>query len=402
MASAEANSGGQSNSSSTQSHAPHVLEPLNDLHAGYDPDKGFIIRSGDGNFLLHPWAFFQFRNATNYRTSPSGIDNGFEMPRAKFILDGNVFTPDLKYQLIWATSDTTGDLQLQDAWARYHFPGTPFAVEAGQIRDPLDHEQILFATKSMTPDRSIVNNVFLNGDDIVKGAELSYGYDGDSPIRDAVAITSGQRNFDTDFQDYPTNSADWGAANRFEWKLFGNWKDYEQFTALDDKKPLLVLGGGLDYTEAGAAGALTHVADVQYDLPEGTSVYAAYLGRYTQDNGGSPTTNGSPTSATSARNNTYDSTVRVMVAQLIQNHFEPFARYEYLSFDPAEVHSDTNPRVNDITVGANYYFYGHRAKLTGAASYLPNGSPVASTLGDLIASHRGAEVILQIQFQLMI
>lgn len=391
---------------SPQSNQPASKNMLADLHAGYNLDKGFIIQSGDGNFLLHPWAFFQFRNATNYRdhssTGGSDAENGFEMPRAKFILDGNVFTPDLTYQVIWATSDTTGDLQLQDAWARYHFPDTPFAVEGGQIRDPVDHEQIMFATKTLTPERSIVNNVLLNGDDIVKGAEISYGYDQDSPLRDAFAVTSGERNFDTTFQDYPTNTADWGLANRLEWKLTGNWKDYDQFTALKDKEPLLVLGGGFDYTAAGGTSALTHVADVQYDLPSGFSIYGAYLGRYTSDNAGPPTTNGQFTSTSMGRTDTYDSTVRLMVAQLIHQHLEPFVRYEYLHFDSAEVPAGTDASINDITIGANYYFYGHRAKLTGAASYLPNGSPVSNTLGDLLTTHRGAEVILQIQFQLMI
>jgi oxalate decarboxylase/phosphoglucose isomerase-like protein (cupin superfamily) len=227
-----------------------------------------------------------------------------------------------KSLLHWATSDTTGDLGLQDAWARYHIPHTPFALEAGQIRDPVDHEQIMFATKTLTPGRSIVNNVLLNGDDIVKGASISYGYDGDNPFRTELAFTSGERNFDTNFEDFPTNSANWGAAGRFEYKLFGDWNDYNQFTGLNNKQPLLVLGAGLDYTEAGAAGALTHVADVQYTLPNGLSLYGAYLGRYVRDNGGSPTTNGTLTSL-GPTFDTYDASARVMAAYLIKEHWEP-------------------------------------------------------------------------------
>jgi len=56
-------------------------------------------------------------------------ENGFELPRMKLILDGNIFTTNLTYQFIWATDDTSGDLGLQDAWARYHFQSTPFAIE---------------------------------------------------------------------------------------------------------------------------------------------------------------------------------------------------------------------------------------------------------------------------------
>ncbi len=59
--------------------------------AGYVRDRGVIIRSDDGDFLLHPWAFIQIRNATNYRDSVAetgstrtrtDTENGFELPRA--------------------------------------------------------------------------------------------------------------------------------------------------------------------------------------------------------------------------------------------------------------------------------------------------------------------------------
>jgi hypothetical protein len=184
------------------------------LNGGWDPNRGFVIKSEDDSFLLHPWFFAQFRYDVNNRSELIGggsqTSEGFEVPRAKLILDGNIFTKDITYQIIWATSDTTGNLGLQDAWARYHIPGTPFGIEGGQIRNPLDHEQIMFATKTMTPERSIVNNILINGDDIVKGVELSYGYDGDSMLRGLFAVTSGERNFDTDFEDYPVNPASWG------------------------------------------------------------------------------------------------------------------------------------------------------------------------------------------------
>ncbi len=374
--------------------------------AGYFPDRGFLIRSDDERFLLHPWAYVQIRNATNYRekaTATSGDnENGFELPRMKLILDGNLYSKDLTYQFIWASSDTTGNLQLQDAWGRYHIPNTPFAIRAGQIRDPVDHEQILFATASLTPDRSIVNNVLLNGDDIVKGASVGYGYDDPSaPFRSEVAITSGERNFGTSYQQFPTNTANWGVAGRAEWKAFGNWRNYSQFTALGDREELLVFGAGFDYTEAGATAGLTHVVDVQYDMPEGLALYGAYLGRYTRHDGGPPTTNGQFTGA-GPDFNTYDSTFRLTAAYLIDAHWEPFVRYEYIHFDGRELSAGTNPTIHDFTLGFNYYFHGHRAKVTAGATYLPNGSPISNTISDLQQSHGGNELILQVQFQLIL
>jgi hypothetical protein len=329
-------------------------------------------------------------------------EDGFELPRAKFIMDGNIFTTDLTYQVIWATSDTTGNLGLQDAWGRWYIPHTLFAIEGGNIRDPIDHEQLLFATKTLGPERTIVNNVLLNGDDIVKGAELSVGYDDPVPLRGEIAVTSGERNFDTTFQDYPTNPASWGLAARVEYKPFGDWNDYTQFTALHDKVPLLVIGAGADYTEGGATAGLTHVLDVQFNTPDQLTLYGGYLGRYVRHDGGLPTTNGNPATAAAATADTYDATVRLMAAYLIKGHLEPFVQYEYLRFDRHEFGpTPTNYDMSDITLGTNYYFYGHRAKFSFGASYLPQGSPVPTTLGDLLTTHRGQEVMLQTQVQLI-
>jgi hypothetical protein len=264
----------------------------------------------------------------------------------------------------------------------------------------VDHEQIIYATRSLTPGRSIVNNVLLNGDDIVKGASVSYGFDGNNPFRTEIAFTDGERNFNTTFQDFPTNSANWGTAGRFEFKLMGNWIDYTQFTSLHNKAPLLVLGSGFDYTQAGNTGAFTHVADVQYTLPSGLTLYGAYLGRYVTNNAGNPTTNGGAT-GDGPTADTYDASVRVMVAYLIDEHWEPFSRLEWINFDSSELSPGTEHEVYDVTLGFNYYLYGHRAKFSAAATYLPNGSPVTSTIDDILASQGGNEIILQAQFQLI-
>jgi hypothetical protein len=382
------------------------------LTAGWDPAKGFVIQSDDKNFLFHPWAFVQIRDTTNYRRAgqTGGADDtqtGLELPRMKMIFDGNIFTTDFTYQFIWSTSTEAaaapagGFLFLQDAWGRYHIPDSPFAIRAGQIRDPFDHEQILFGTRSLTPERSIVNNVMANGDGIVKGISGSYGYDTPSPVRTEIAFTGGERNTDTSFVGFPTNPASYGGAGRFEYKLFGDWKDYTQFTSLDDKAPLLVLGGGVDYTEAGDTGDLLHVIDLQFDTPNGLNFYGAYLGRYTHRNGGAPGTNGSFT--TKGRfPDTYDSTLRFQAGYLFGHHFEPFARYEYLHFDGNELPKGfAHDTIQDLTLGFNYYFVSHRAKLSCAASYLPDGSPIANVQSDLLTNRKN-EVLFQAQFQLMI
>ena len=57
--------------------------------------------------------------------------------------------------------------------------------------------------------------------------------------------------------------------------------------------------------------------------------------------------------------------------------------------------------LQDITVGFNHYFVGHRAKNSCAASYLPDGSRIANTQRDLLTKRKN-EVIVQAHIQLMI
>jgi hypothetical protein len=380
------------------------LGELSPFTAGYAPERGFILQSEDGRFLLHPWAYFQFRNVTTYREQSSatvGADtqNGFEIRRAKLIFDGNVFSKDLTYQFIWGTDRKSGNLQLEDAWARYHFPDTPYAVRAGQIRNPFDHEQIVFGTRLLTVDRSLVDDLFAAGEGIVQGVSLGYEQ---GPIRAEVAFTDGLRSQDTNFQDFPTNSADFGFSGRVEYKASGLWDAYTDFTALYAKEPLLVFGLGMDYTQAGDTGQFTHVVDVQYKLPNSLAIYAAYLGRYVQNNSGLPGTNGGAVGGGETFD-TYEPTLRLQAAYALDTHWEPYVRYEYIYFDPATLPSTVNhDAVHEVTAGFNYYFYRHRAKISADVIYLPNGCPVSDDGTGVLATDGGDEIVFRAQFQLVL
>src|SRR4029079_9115176 len=89
------------------------------LTAGYD--KGFFIKSDDGNFLLKPSVQFQFRYVANYREDVGGSDTGddfqsrFEFRRARFRFDGNAFSPKFTYSFVWDTNRNNGNVTLLDA-----------------------------------------------------------------------------------------------------------------------------------------------------------------------------------------------------------------------------------------------------------------------------------------------
>jgi hypothetical protein len=74
------------------------------ISAGWNAAKSqFFIGSDDGKFYFHPGIIFQFRGvvASRSEAKPDGANDtqmGFEVRRAKFYFDGNIFTPDLTYK----------------------------------------------------------------------------------------------------------------------------------------------------------------------------------------------------------------------------------------------------------------------------------------------------------------
>ena len=383
------------------------LVDLDTFTAGYMPDRGFMLRSDSRDFMLHPFVVLQFRNNTTYRENGksggrSDLENGFEVRRLKFGADGNLFNQNLTYQFIGSVDRHGGAVTLEDAWTRYQFTNSPFYVRAGQLRDPLDHEQIVFAPFLLTVERSLADDIFTGADGLVQG--VGVGFDRDGPIRGEFVFSDGLRSQNTNFQDFPTAgiASDWGVAGRVDWKLSGDWKQYSSFSALNAKKTLAVLGAGADYTEAGDTQQLTHAVDAQLDCLCGLSLYGAYLGRYVNHNGGPPGTNGG--SATALRTtDTYDSSVRAEAGFLLTRHFEPFVRYEYIRFDSAELPSTTRRNfIHEFTAGCNYYFAGQRARLSADLSYLPDGSPVTDDGSGVLMDNGTNEVVIRAQFQLIL
>jgi hypothetical protein len=362
------------------------------INAGYASGRGFFLASDDGNFLLHPWLQFQFRNTTTYRERISkGVydtQTGFEVRRLKFGADGNLFSPNLTYVFQFAVDRHTGNVSLEMAWGKYRFGDSPFAIRAGQFKDPLDHEQLAASRFFPAIDRTFINDTFANSEGFIKGVSLIY--DPNTFVRAEGAFTGGLKNVNTNFQQFPTNVADWGTAGRVEYKAFGDWKDYERITAYAIKKRSLVFGVGADYTETGHVASLVHVADVQYQSKNGWSLYGAYLGRLQR---------GVASKNTKGNVQTYDATARFQASYAIDQHWEPYGRFEYVHFNGHEFAAGTQTNVEIVTGGVNYYLYGQAAKISFDVNYLPNGSPVADDGFGILADNRHNEIVGRAQLQ---
>ncbi len=357
--------------------------------AGWDGKKLFI-GSADGKFMFKPGFQFQFRNITSWRQGedPSGNDdfqNGFELRRMKFGMQGNLFSKDLTYNFLWGTSRSTGTPVLEEGWVKYKL-SEDFAVRAGQFKDPLNRESLTSSTALLSTERSYQTDVFFGGDNFVQGASLIY--DNGGPIKGEFAFTDGAISSNNNFQDPPTGlDQNYGVAARAEYLVFGDWKALNDFSAARVETDSLSIGLGVDYTEgeqanAGTKNTIRYTADALYKLASNWSFYGAVNGRYSDVSGG---TSGNDWGAL------------VQVAWSPDDKIEPFVRYGYTSFDTLAV--GVEDTVHEITVGANYYFYGHNAKFTMDLTYLPNGAPVGDGGADILASDDN-QVVLRGQFQL--
>ena len=132
-------------------------------------------------------------------------------------------------------------------------------------------------------------------------------------------------------------------------------------------------------------------------------LYGGYFGRYKNYNKGIPsisTTSGSLGSPGKAGADTYEYSVLGQVSYLFDQKWEPYARYEHLYLQGTAAGAQDN--INSIVVGANYYLYGHAAKLSAQAEYLPNGIPISDDGADVEASNNHNEFVFIAQFQLLL
>lgn len=380
--------------------------------AGYD--NGFYIRSGD--FVLKPGAVMQFRGVADYRSDTadhkeSETETGFELRRVQFKLEGSAFSKDLTYAIQWNTDRNAGSMFLEDAWVKYMFTDT-MGIKGGQYKEPFFREKVLSDSKLMSVDRSLLDAALGGGwSDRVQGVSFLYGnYSNGTPVNVELAVTDGANSDNTDYTGhYPNDPAflgqvsspgghtfDYGVAGRVEYKLMGDWKNYSEYTARGVKESLLVLGGGFEYNQGGDGAEFGGTVDLTYKMTNGLAFSLAGIVRNMDKN------------LSSLGKGQTDWGAQGMVSYLINNQWEPFARYTYVNYDSeigsVKMHDD----FHEISVGVAYYMgkggeAGHRAKITVDLNWLPNGAPGAMTGQGYLGDSGGEdEVSLRAQFQLVL
>lgn len=360
-----------------------LLSAGGQLTAGYD--KGFFIRSEDGSFVLRPGVQFQFRGVSN-TTEDDGTEDGFEVRRIRFKFDGNVLSPDLTYSFEWDTNRSGGAPALLAAFAQYRF-APEWAVKVGQFKQSFSHENDVSFTNQLAAEISLVDTLLGGGvTGYVQGVSAIYGGTKENPIRFELSLNDGANSRNTDFRD--TGGSNFGAGARVEYKPFGNWSDYKDFTARDTKSNLLVFGAGAFLTQNGDLDAVLTTADVQWKSSQGLSLYGALTGNFLD---------------TAASGQRFDWGALAQIGYAVNRQWEVFGRYSVVLLDSDFTANDT---LNEITVGVNYYLgkdgsAGHRAKITLDVGYLPDGAPTGQTgLGYLTSTEEEFVVRGQLILQL--
>jgi hypothetical protein len=381
--------------------------------SGHDLDKGFFIKSDDGNFSIYPDLLIQFRGVGNYREnakhggSGSSTESGFEMRRAKIGFYGTAFSPDLSFRFLWQDTVTGGGLNLQYAFAQYIFAHDvlgkgELAVRAGQFKNIVFKEEFTPDRAQLMVERSLANA-------LLGGAALGSETQGvdllltgkENPFHVDVLFDDGIKSSNTDFRDNQpvtvgtttTNVAtDFGVAGRVDYKVFGRWGDADDLTGIWGREDLLVIGGGVDYSQGDNNTTAHYTADVQYQFRHKLVLLAALYGNEVDLRN---------TSAGPSRRSDWG--VQVEAGYFITPALQAIARYSLVKFD-SDFKTGGEDTFHEISGGLNWFFgqdggLGNRAKLTIDVNYLPNGSPAAPGLEYLASPSKRDEVVVRTQLQ---
>jgi hypothetical protein len=384
--------------------------------SGHDLDKGFFIRSDDGNFSLYPDLLLQFRAvAATRRNSKNGAtettNDGFEIRRAKFGFYGTAFNPDFSYRFLWQDAVNGGTPALQYAWGQYIFAHNVGAgdlgIRAGQFKDIIFKEETTPDRAQLFAERSLVNGL-IGGAALgseVEGVDLLYT-GRNSPVHAELLLHSGIKRSNTTFNDEQpvttTNAkgvvstknvaTNFGTAGRVDYKLFGQWGDGDDLTGVWGRGDLLVIGGGADFTQGDHANIVHYTADVQYQLLHRLVLFAALYGDYS-------VYRNQPGPA-----DRKDYGAQIELGYFVTRSIQPIARYSITKFGNA-FNVGGADTFHEIAGGVNWFFgkdgqLGNRAKLTFDVTYLPDGSP-AFAGGDFLASpNKKDEFVFRGQLQL--
>lgn len=367
---------------------PEEKKPAN---VGYD--KGFFIKSDDGKFSLKITGRVQpFYNLTRTvsATDTKNVANNFEIRRARLVLEGNIHTKKLLYKMqsdfgkgYVTLKDFHADVELApDVWLRF-----------GQWKRPFSRQQINSSGRLEVADRSITDRAFGAGRDI--GVAIRNDYEKSPDVEwilgvfngtgDAAAITSTTTTDPVTGNTTTTTGLPTNVPREFKPAIVGrvgiNRNGLKGYSEADLEGGPLRFGVAAsvwlegDYDENDESNQKVEVDGVAKVNGLSLSGGVYYM---TQQDGDSVSDASSSLMGFHAQAGYF----------LVPKHWQAVGRYALIT-DLFEDEMKTARDQQEISVGGNYYGFGHDAKISAALRFTKNGE---AGFEDAILFELGANV----------
>ena len=336
------------------------------MTAGYK--DGFFIASEDGNFLLRLKGQTQIRYI--YNNNPDADDDddvrhedGFSVPRVKIGFYGHLFDPKFTYGIRMVAGDVDtepylqasvdeGEFLLEEAWFAYEF-ADGWHVKAGQFKGPFLRDELVDSQYQLAVERASLTDFATI--DYTQGMQLSYTTE---QWRVAGMLHDGSYAANTDWDG---DAVDFAVAGRGEFLVAGNWEQFMDYATWEGNSFGLMIGAAADYENGSGETSFTSddifkwTVDVSAEFPEiyGLNAFGALIGLHNDERG----------DMGDSESDHYGFVLQAGIF-VVPNKMDVFGRWEYLDIDEDLLGDEVDGELNLVTVGTNYYFRRHAAKLT--------------------------------------
>ena len=233
------------------------------MMAGYKAGKGFFLSNADGSFSLNVSGQLQTRWVFNNNPDPVvGFDNagaplgtnseesnwGFQVRRAKVRFQGNVVDPSWTYAINGSFEGPQNDFGNPSNGGTFEFQEAYIAKELengltltfGQFKTPWMREELVDSSQQLAVERSVINEIF--NQDRAVGIMVNWNND---DFNVSGSYNNGQRtaiNQQSRYNDFSNNPTNWAFSARGEWKLSGDWSDFDSFTSSPGQEQAMMIG----------------------------------------------------------------------------------------------------------------------------------------------------------------
>ena len=381
-------------------------ESRTSLLAGPSQLGTFSLTSADGASSLNVGGLLQMRYVANFRDEDAAgvgdnqdFTHGYELTRTRLDLYGNLYSPQITFRFSFEAGDfadgggNAGDMNATWVYGQYDFGGSwdGTFVRFGTFKLPLYGEELVEPEFGLAIERSVTNEFF--NQDYSTG--FMFGYEQDA-FAVYAAVSDGIGTRGTSFNG---NEADVAITARGEYKVMGDWDQFDDLSSWQGSEQALRLGAAIHYELLGETGGpvaaagdgyrLDYTFDAQWE-GNGFSLFGAFYGSTREFND----------------NDRTDVGFLVQGGYFITEQWELFGRYDVVVADD-ELGASGDDNYNFLTFGANYYFVpeSHAAKASVDVVFSLNDTngafPGAAAPVGLLGQDDDFEAVLRGQLQVL-